>query len=284
MNVPTDYLFNLLQPSRLTSVVDIGANPIDGNPPYLPMLKDGLCTVIGFEPQQQAFEKLNAHKSLLETYLPYAIGNGEPHTLHVCRASGMTSLLKPDRRKLSLFHGFPQWGEIINEQRIETRRLDDISEIASLDFLKIDAQGSELAIFRGGRQKLADAVAIQTEVSFVPLYEGQPGFGEIDIELRSQGFLPHAFADINRRAIAPFLANSNLYAGLNQLLEADVVYARDFTNPDALTDEQLKHLALIVHHCYKSYDLTLYCLRELEKREVLAKRAHETYLEKLTEL
>lgn len=284
MNASTDYLFNLLQPSRLTSVVDIGANPIDRSPPYLPMLKGGLCTVIGFEPQQQALEKLNAHKSQLETYLPYAIGNGEPHTLSVCRASGMTSLLKPDKRKLSLFHGFPQWGEVIHEQRIETRRLDDISEIANLDFLKIDTQGSELAIFHDGRHKLAEAVAIQTEVSFVPLYEGQPGFGDIDIELRSQGFLPHAFADINRRAIAPFLAKKNLYAGLNQLLEADVVYVRDFTHPESFSDEQLKHLTLITHHCYKSYDLTLYCLCELEKREVLSKHAHETYLEKLTEL
>ena len=31
-------LFELLQPGRLTEVVDIGANPIDGAPPYKAML------------------------------------------------------------------------------------------------------------------------------------------------------------------------------------------------------------------------------------------------------
>ena len=42
---------------------------------------------------------------------------------------------------------------------------------------------------------------------------------------------------------------------MNQLLEADVVYVRDFTFPDKMSSEQLKHLALIAHHCYGSYDL-----------------------------
>jgi hypothetical protein len=36
-----DPLFDLLQPARLTAVVDIGANPIDGDPPYKRMLAAG---------------------------------------------------------------------------------------------------------------------------------------------------------------------------------------------------------------------------------------------------
>ena len=47
---PSDALFDLLPPDHLTAVVDIGANPIDGDPPYKGMLAAGLCTVIGFEP------------------------------------------------------------------------------------------------------------------------------------------------------------------------------------------------------------------------------------------
>jgi hypothetical protein len=47
-------LRDLLSPSRLTHVVDIGANPLDaGEPPYLPMLNANLCHVTGFEPQQE---------------------------------------------------------------------------------------------------------------------------------------------------------------------------------------------------------------------------------------
>lgn len=40
-------LSGLLRPSRMTEVVDIGANPIDGDPPYKSMLKEGLCRVTG---------------------------------------------------------------------------------------------------------------------------------------------------------------------------------------------------------------------------------------------
>jgi hypothetical protein len=55
-------LRNLLVPQRLTDVVDIGANPIDGEPPYTSMLAEGLCHVTGFEPQQEALLELQRMK------------------------------------------------------------------------------------------------------------------------------------------------------------------------------------------------------------------------------
>src|SRR5437016_7086753 len=89
---PRDVLFELLRPERLTAVVDVGANPIDGDPPYKPMLAKGLCTVIGFEPQADALAELDRRKGPRECYLPYAIGDGREHVLHVCRERGMSSL------------------------------------------------------------------------------------------------------------------------------------------------------------------------------------------------
>jgi hypothetical protein len=50
-------LTQLLCPARLTEVVDIGANPIDGDPPYRTMLHQGLCRVTGFEPQPEALQQ-----------------------------------------------------------------------------------------------------------------------------------------------------------------------------------------------------------------------------------
>ena len=55
-------LRDLVRCSRPTSVLDIGANPIDGDAPYKQMLDDGLCTVTGFEPQQRALAELNQRK------------------------------------------------------------------------------------------------------------------------------------------------------------------------------------------------------------------------------
>ncbi len=274
----SDPLAGLLRAERLTAVVDIGANPIDGEPPYKKMLAKRLCTLVGFEPQADALAKLNASKGDLETYLPYAVGDGTRGTLKVCHARGMTSLFTPEPRILNVFPGFAQFGKVVGEVEVDTRTLDSITEIAQLDYLKIDVQGGELAIFRNGKSRLGTAVAIQTEVSFMPLYKDQPVFGDIDLALRELGFVPHMFANINKRMILPLHNADNPYTFMNQLLEGDVVYVRDFTFPDRMSDEQLKHLATIAHHCYGSYDLAGNCIHHLASRSALPSDALGKYL------
>lgn len=266
MTAPVSPISDLVACSRPTRVVDIGANPIDGDPPYKRMLDAGLCTVIGFEPQPDALAELQRLKGAHETYLPYAVGDGATHRLMVTRASGMTSMFRPDPKRLALFNGFTEWGAVTGEFDVPTRRLDDIDEVADFDLLKIDIQGGELRVFENGRRKLEHAVAIQTEISFVPLYEGQPVFGDVDLELRRQGFLPHAFPAVKRWAIAPTVFGGDFRVGQNQLLEADIVYVRDIAHPDRLTDEQLSQLAMIACHVYGSLDLAHFCILELSRR------------------
>lgn len=274
-------LRDLLSPLRLTHVVDVGANPIDGQPPYMPMLNQGLCHLTGFEPQHDALLELQKTRGVNERYLPYAVGDGGAHTLNICRASGLTSLLTPDPINLTLFDYLRPLAEIIERVPVQTHRLDDIEEIERIDFLKIDIQGGELDVFQNGRGKLAQCVAIQTEVSFVTLYENQPSLADIDLELRGQGFMPHCFAAVKNWAIAPFVVGGDPQRPLKQLLEADVVYVRNFARADAMTDEQLKHLALIAHHCYGSFDLTLRCIVLLEDRRAVETGSRQRYLEML---
>ncbi|MER5727318.1 FkbM family methyltransferase [Streptomyces sp. NPDC002138] len=275
---PASPVLALVRPQRPTHVVDIGANPIDGDPPYQDMLRAGLCRVTGFEPQPDALEDLRRRKGPLETYLPDAIGDGATHTLRVTAASGMTSLYRPDPKRLGLFNGFTEWGRVLEEIPVATRRLDEVEEVGPFDLLKIDIQGAELMVFQGARQKLAEAVAIHTEVSFVPLYEDQPVFGDVDQELRRQGFIPHAFAAVKRWPIAPVVFGGDFRLARHQLLEADVVYVRDFGHPDAMTDEQLGQLALIAHHVYGSTDLAHHCLGALAARNAAAPDAPARYL------
>jgi FkbM family methyltransferase len=277
-----DGLISLVHPERLTSVVDIGANPIDGDAPYKEMLQRRICRLIGFDPQPDALTRLNAYKTDLETYLPYAIGDGEDHSLKVCRGIGFASLFHPDAKVLTHFPRFSELGSVVGEIKLATRRLDDIAEIEEIDFLKIDIQGSELSVFKNGRQRLAKAVVIQTEVSFVPLYKNQPVFGDIDLELRSLGFIPHMFAAINKKMIAPMLG-PDAASALNQLVEADVVYVRDFVKADAMGSEQLKHLALIAHHCYGSFDLAVNCIHHLAGRRAVHSDTKNRYLRLVAE-
>jgi hypothetical protein len=84
-------------------------------------------------------------------------------------------------------------------------------------------------------------------------------------------------------AIAPFVRGGNPRQALNQLLEADIVYVRDFSRPELMSDEQLKQLALIAHHCYGSFDLALRCVMLLENVNVLESGAQHWYLQFLAE-
>ena len=276
-----DLLTEILAPARPTAIVDVGANPIDGDPPYKAMLAAGLCEITGFEPQAEALARLEASRGPRERYLPYALGDGSARTLNVCELEGMTSLLVPDPAHLALFNLFPIWGTVKHQVPVTTRKLDDIAEIAHLDFLKMDVQGAEREVLAHGRAKLADTVVIQTEVSFVPLYQGQPVFGEIDLVLRELGFLPHCVTGTKIWPIAPMVVGDMPNRGIRQLLETDMVYVKDFSRPQNMSAEQWKHLALIAHHCYGSYDLALKAIITLIAMGAVAEDANKRYLASL---
>ena len=264
--MPAPDWIELLAPSRLTAVVDIGANPIDGDPPYKPMLDAGLCTVTGFEPQPEALAALQAAKGPLETYLPNAVGDGRDHELKVTWMNGMTSLFEPDPVRLSALNEFARYGEVLDRVPVSTTRLDDVEGVTDLDLLKIDVQGAELMVFQNGRDTLSRAVFVHAEVAFVPLYVDQPLFADVDAELRAQGFVPHSMAALKKWAIAPGVLGGDIFRHHEQLLEADVSYVKDFARLDVLDDSQLTHLALLAHHVYRSPDLVVRTLAELVDR------------------
>lgn len=57
-----------------------------------------------------------------------------------------------------------------------------------VSFIKIDTQGYEDRVLDGATDILATAAGLHVEVSFVPLYEGQPLFDEIVERARNSGF------------------------------------------------------------------------------------------------
>jgi len=274
---PAPASFNSLTGTNLRiKAVDVGANPIDGDPPYAGMLRNGELDVIGFEPNPDALAKLNRAKGCHETYLPSAVGDGARHTLHFCACPGMTSIFPPNPLTLRLFHGFPAWGRLCATAEVDTVRLDDVAEAVGAQFLKIDIEGGELTAFTHAQQRLLDVLVLQTEVMFLPLYAGQPLFSEIELFLRHRGFMVHKFAAINTRVVQPMLVNNDIRAGLSQVLAADVVFVRDFTQLEALADEQLLSTAKILHDAYLSIDLAYHLLLEYDRRR--SQQLAPTYL------
>lgn len=248
-------------------IVDIGANPIDGDPPYKGLLQCGAARLVGFEPNPGALARLNRAKGPSETYLPYAVGDGGRHTLNLCQAEGMTSLLTPNRTFFQYFHGFSDWARIVRKMEVDTVRLDDVEQIRHLDYLKIDIQGGELTVFKNAPRRLAECLVIQTEVEFLPLYEGQPLFSEVEMHLRALGFVFHRFWPLRTRAIKPMLIDNDPYKGLSQVVDGDAVFVRDFTRFELLDSAQLLKLALVMHDVYRSFDVALRALLTHDRRE-----------------
>jgi FkbM family methyltransferase len=270
---------SLTQKNLRVKVVDIGANPIDSAPPYAPLLQAGDADVVGFEPNRNALAQLNRMKGPNETYLPYALGDGARHTLHMCAAPGMTSLLTPNPQVLNLFHGFPNWGKVMSTEEVDTVRLDDIPETAGIDLVKIDVQGAELMVLKNGIERLRKVLVIQSEIEFLPMYVGQPLFADVDTFLRSQGFVLHRFYPIVSRVIAPLLVGNDIYAGMSQQVWGDAIFVRDFTRLDLLDADQLLRMAMLLHDCYQSIDLVHFLLLEHDKRS--GGRLAATYLDNL---
>ena len=239
-------LRSLLGISLAIKVVDVGASAIDGPAPYTPLRAGpGGAAIVGFEPNRQALADLARRAPPSDRYLPHAVGDGRRRTLHYCRALGMTSLLQPNPEVLALFGGFPEWGQVVETERIDTVRLDDVPETAGLDVLKLDVQGAELMVLQNARRRLGEALVIHTEVEFLPMYQDQPLFAEIEQYLRRQGFLFHCFAGLAPRAVQPLQVANDQYGGLNQLLWADAVFIRSFVDMAKFAPERLLRMATI---------------------------------------
>ena len=255
----------LLDLSCRVKVVDVGANPLEDVPPYLPMLRNGHATVIGFEPNPEALQRLNAAKGAAELYFPYAVGDGSRRTINFCAAQSMTSLLKPNMELLSLLPRFAEWSRVVATAEIETVRLDDVPETDGMDMLKIDIQGGELMVFENAVDRLRNGLVVHTEVLFVAMYHDQPTYTDLDLCLRQLGYVLHRFEPLISRTVGP-LDVGRPYEGMGQLIWADAIFVRDFMKLDQLTDEQLLRFAVILHDCYRSYDLVLLLLAEHDRR------------------
>jgi FkbM family methyltransferase len=211
-------------------IADIGASPIEGDPVYQPVLDQGGYRLTGFEPNPAMFEELKKSPHPQKTFLPYALGDGRDATLNICAAPGMSSILEPNEELLANFHGFSEWGKVIDRKPMKTHRLDDLVEVRDIDFMKLDIQGSELSVLQNAIEKLKSVQVIHIETLFIPFYKNQPLFGDLDVFLRKAGFLFHKFGPMASRVIKPLLIDNDIYRGSSQVLWSDAVYVRPFTD------------------------------------------------------
>lgn len=284
LEAPLRVLLQGLSLQRRTRVVDVGANPNVSDAPYLTMMKQGLCDVVGFEPHPGAFADLEKIKGPRETYFPYAVGDGSAKVLKVYRKHGFTSVHEPSAAAKELIH-IKNWHAIEDRIPFDTVRLDQAAEVPRFDLLKIDIQGGEGDVFNGAVERLKTACAVIVELRYFALYDGEPMMAGIDAQLRGLGFQLHKLLPTSSFALTNSQMNRlNRKRLRDQVVDGDAIYIRDLTRIAEMDDEQVTQLALLAGTVIASHTLVLYCLDELVRRGLVAAGLPRAYADALPEM
>ena len=252
------------------NLLDVGAVPLDSEPePYQRLLATFPSSRLdAFELDAALCEKLNREAAPNVRYHCCALGRTEEkRTLYNTRHPMCTSLYPPDERLADLY-GNLDMVRLESTSAIDTVSLDRFAREQALsppDFVKIDVQGAELEILQGGASCLSNVLLVVCEVEFIPIYRGQPLYGDVAAWLGARGLLLNKFLGMAGRVLKPFaLHGSTGYPA--QFMWTDAVFVRDLTAADSLTAIQLLKLAVLLD-TYESCDAAHHLLRCYDRRE-----------------
>jgi FkbM family methyltransferase len=223
--------------SRRVRVVDVGAQSLgDGTRPYSSLAALTAIDIVGFDPLANRLEE-PATREVTDGSLelvPCALGDGAEHLLYVNNNDATSSLFPLNVKHNARFNGLAKL-ETVRTERVTTRRLDDVLPTGPVDFLKLDVQGAELMVMRGGPVATASAAVVHCEVEFSPIYEGQPLYPEIQQELQRHGFM---LIDLLVSTRYHHLTSSGATTE-DRLLWADAVFFRDSHDEETLVVQAL---------------------------------------------
>ena len=163
----------------IKTVLDIGANV--GQFATVAHALFPNANIYSFEPLPDCFVRLKERMAGVACFRAFNLGLGdETGTLEFqhCDFAPSSSFLKMTETHKDAFPFTRESSKII----VQIEKLDEVArtiEIADPMLIKIDVQGYEDRVLRGGKDTVARAKVLIAEASFAPLYEGQPTFEEI---------------------------------------------------------------------------------------------------------
>jgi FkbM family methyltransferase len=178
----------LLEARDVRTVLDVGANVGQ----FARMVRaagfDG--DILSFEPLSDAYRRLTRRSKGDPRWRAFntAVGS-EPgrSTIHISANSYSSSLLAMTKAHLDAAPG----SEFIGTEDVDVTTVAGIVEEHGLDparmFIKVDTQGYEKAVMSGAGAVIDDVAAVQLELSFVELYEGQELFDDGVATMRDHG-------------------------------------------------------------------------------------------------
>jgi FkbM family methyltransferase len=188
---------------RVDAVFDVGAN--EGQ--YATQLRRDVGfkgAIISFEPIPEVAERLRAkaHADPLWFVAPLALDRESgPATFNIMTASTFSSLNRPTANQPAVYEG-----QNTVARQIQVMRSTVAAELPKWrgelgfcrPFLKMDTQGSDLAVVEGAGDTIQSFVGLQSELSVRPLYEGTRGFADVLAIYANLGFRPSALVPCSR--------------------------------------------------------------------------------------
>jgi len=172
--------------------------------------------------------------------------------LNLLRNPECSSILEPNHKWLARF---PDADRFRTTRKVPIRLGTLDNELSRLDvkrcdFLKLDVQGYESEVLDGATRSVAQAVAIEAEISFNTIYCKQPLFAEIDSRMKEIGL---QLIDLERiwwrRANVPARISTR-----GQIIWANVLYIRDPWFSGDWSRETLIRLGMILC-AYRMFDI-----------------------------
>ena len=250
-------------------IAEIGAHPYGEFKEVSHTLLDYFpgSKIYAFEVNKEECEKLNKICKKGMKFFPIALGEKkETRKFYETYMPVCSSLYKPNDEFLKLYNNL-NIAYFKNTSEIETISLDEFSNshnLGSVDFIKIDIQGAELDVFRGGRETLKKTLMIVSEVEWVEQYINQPLFGDVSSFLKDHGFMLHKFLGYGTRSLKPIILNENKNFG-TQFIWSDALFIRNIMNVSKLNDQDLMKSA-VLSYIYKSPDLTFFYLKKFDEK------------------
>ncbi|MEO1002673.1 MAG: FkbM family methyltransferase [Cyanobacteria bacterium J06638_7] len=263
--------FDFLQLDGPLRCLDVGALAGADEPePWVRWAREGCAEVIGFEPLERECERLSreaAEQGGPLRHLPWALGDGAEHRLHITRSQACSSLYRPAQSSVDQFEDLGERMKVEAVVPLRTHRLDELEGTRPTDFIKLDVHGAELMVLEHATETLKDVAVLQSEVEFIELDEGQPLFADVDAFLRRQGFLFLSFVHPMGRPIKPLHFTDRPFVPISQLLWGDAIYGRDVRVREQWSERQRKAAVFLLHELYDAFDMAALLLGELDHRQ-----------------
>jgi FkbM family methyltransferase len=177
-----------LQAFRFATVLDIGASVGDFAFTIRPLLPD--AQIYSFEPLPDCYQLMLDHLKGAAKFEAFNLALGEQSGELEFQRSGHSPSSSFLKMAASHKTAYPASADNRAVQ-VRMERLDDLAARLVLTepmLVKIDVQGYEDHVLRGGQQTMQRASAVIIETSFEPLYEDQPLFSDVYSWLAAQGF------------------------------------------------------------------------------------------------